>query len=154
RRVVLIARGLAVLAVFYAATVATFLRVAGYRDTVSLGADVQHHDVAFYDNAMARVLDLTPRALADLRTPPILSATFLLVGFCAAVWLRERRRWISAAAATALAMAGVFIAANIAYSAFEPVLSSRELASQIQRILRPEDVVALYGDIRVAPGIP
>jgi 4-amino-4-deoxy-L-arabinose transferase-like glycosyltransferase len=153
RRVITVARGLAILAVFYAATVATFLQIAGSSDAASIGGDVQRHDAAFYDNAMARVLDLTPRALADLRTPLILSATFLLVGFCAAVWLRERRRWVAAAATTALAMAGVFIAANLAYTALEPVLSSRELAAQLQRILRPQDVVALYGDIRVAPGI-
>jgi len=153
RRLLWIARGLVVLAVLYAATVNTFLRAAGHGNAASLAADIQRHDADFYNNAMARVFDLTPRAFADLRAPLLVSAASLLVGFVAALWLRERRRHVAAAAATALGMTGVFVAANLAYRALEPVLSSRALASQISRILRPDDLVALYGDIRVAPGI-
>ncbi len=153
RRLLWIARGLVVLAVLYAATVNTFLRAAGRGNAASLAADIQRHDADFYNNAMARVLDLTPRAFADLRAPLLVSAASLLVGFVAALWLRERRRHVAAAAATALGMTGVFVAANLAYRALEPVLSSRALASQISGILRPDDLVALYGDIRVAPGI-
>ena len=39
-----------------------------------------------------------------------------------------------------------FSAANIAYGAFQPLLSSRQLADRINRYLRPQDQVAIYGD--------
>src|SRR4029077_3623827 len=53
----------------------------------------------------------------------------------------------------AAGMVGFFLAANIAYQEFTPDLSSRALAIEINKTLLPGDQVALYGDIRVAPGV-
>ena len=50
-------------------------------------------------------------------------------------------------------MVGFFFAANLAYKAFEPVLSSRALAIEINNNSRPGDQIALYGDIRVGASI-
>jgi hypothetical protein len=53
----------------------------------------------------------------------------------------------------ALGMVGFFIAAHIAYDVLNPSLSSRSLALEINKSLRSDDQIALYGDIRVAPSI-
>jgi hypothetical protein len=50
-------------------------------------------------------------------------------------------------------MAGFFAAANLAYRDLEPSFSSRALAMEINKSLRPGDQIALYGNLRVAPGI-
>jgi hypothetical protein len=50
-------------------------------------------------------------------------------------------------------MVGFILAAHIAHDVLNPTLSSRSLAMEIKKNLRPEDQIALYGDIRVAPGI-
>jgi hypothetical protein len=60
---------------------------------------------------------------------------------------------VAATVAVALGMAGFFLAANLSYRELEPFLSSRALAIEINKSLRPGDRIALYGDIRVAPGI-
>jgi 4-amino-4-deoxy-L-arabinose transferase-like glycosyltransferase len=116
-------------------------------------SDVNAHGEAFYQSSMAHILDLTPRALADLRAP-ILIATLSIGGSFVAAWiLREWKFQIAATLALAAGMAGFFLAANKAYEQFEPALSSRELAFEINKTLQPTDQIALYGDIRVAPGV-
>jgi hypothetical protein len=71
-----------------------------------------------------------------------------------AAWvLRERGiRWVPNIA-LALGMVGFILAAHIAYDVLNPTLSSRSLALEMNKSLRPDDQIALYGDIRVAPGI-
>jgi 4-amino-4-deoxy-L-arabinose transferase-like glycosyltransferase len=155
RRLLWISRGLAVLGALYAAGAAVFLRtVARPAVPADITTDLRTHGADFYRSAMARVLDLTPQALADLRGPLILSASSLFVAFLASAILRRRRRHVAATVVIALGMVGVFVAANLSYRALEPSLSSRGLAMRINQSLRPEDRIALYGDIRVAPGIP
>ncbi len=55
--------------------------------------------------------------------------------------------------ALALGMAGYVLAAHIAYDILNPTLSSRSLALEMNKSLRPDDQIAIYGDIRVAPSI-
>ena len=50
-------------------------------------------------------------------------------------------------------MVGFILAAHIAHDVLNPTLSSRTLAMDINQCLKPDDQIALYGDIRVAPGI-
>ena len=106
-----------------------------------------------YVSSMAHLLDLTPQSVADLRVPVIISSVSVLIGFVAAWILRERKvRWLPTIA-LALGMAGFIFAAHIAHDILNPTLSSRSLALEIKKDLRPADQIALYGDIRVAPGI-
>jgi 4-amino-4-deoxy-L-arabinose transferase-like glycosyltransferase len=135
--------------------------VAGYFLWISMhiqaASDVSQHlelrSPENYLNGMAHLLDLTPESVADLRLPIILSALSLLIA-CVAAWiLSERRvRWLPNIA-LALGMVGFILAAHIAHDVLNPTLSSRSLAMEINKNLRPEDQIALYGDIRVAPGI-
>ncbi len=114
---------------------------------------LQTHDADFYRNSMARVLDLTPQALADLRVPLLVSAASLGGGFVLAWLLRKRGRPVASTTTVALGMVGLFAASNLAYVALEPSLSSRALAMKINETLGPGDAIVLYGDIRVAPGV-
>jgi 4-amino-4-deoxy-L-arabinose transferase-like glycosyltransferase len=149
-----IGRALAALGVLLAIAagilVKMFAQNPGSRDFVS---DVKTHDTNFYQSSMAHVLDLTPQALADLRAPILIAAGSMLVAFLTACILREQKRQTAPTIALALGMVGFFFAANSANKAFEPALSSRALALEINRSLGSDDQIALYGDIRVAPSI-
>jgi 4-amino-4-deoxy-L-arabinose transferase-like glycosyltransferase len=147
-------RALAGLSVLLAAVAGYFLRGSLH---VQAASDVSKHldlrSPENYLNGMAHLLDLTPASVADLRLPIILSAVSLLIA-CMVAWiLSERRvRWLPNIV-LALGMVGFIVAAHIAHDVLNPTLSSRSLAMEINKNLRPEDQIALYGDIRVAPGI-
>jgi hypothetical protein len=106
-----------------------------------------------YLTGMSHLLDLTPDSVADLRLPIILSSVSVLVAFVVAWILRERKiQWLPTIA-MAVGMCGFIVAAHIAHVVLNPTLSSRTLAYEIKKDLKPEDQIALFGDIRVAPGI-
>ena len=106
-----------------------------------------------YLTGMVHLLDLTPESVADLRLPIILSSVSVLVMFVVAWILRERKiQWLPNIA-MALGMVGFILAAHIAHDVLNPTLSSRTLALELNKSLKPDDQIALYGDIRVAPGI-
>lgn len=138
-----------------------FAAVAGYflwgSMHVQAASDVSSHlairGPEQYVTSMAHIFDLTPQSVADLRAPLILSAVSILVAFVAAWILRERGIHGLPNLAVALGMAGFLLAAHMAYGILNPTLSSRSLAFEISRSLRPGDQIALFGDIRVAPGI-
>jgi 4-amino-4-deoxy-L-arabinose transferase-like glycosyltransferase len=135
--------------------------VAGYFVWGSLhiqaASDVSQHlelrSPETYMTGMFHLLDLTPDSVADLRLPIILSAFSMLTAFVVAWILRERGIRLFPSIALALGMVGFIVAAHIAHDVLNPTLSSRSLAMEIKKNLRPEDQIALYGDIRVAPGI-
>jgi 4-amino-4-deoxy-L-arabinose transferase-like glycosyltransferase len=135
--------------------------VAGYFLWASMriqaAADVSSHltmrSPENYLTGMVHLLDLTPESVADLRFAIILSSMSVLIAFVAAWALRERGiRWLPNVA-LALGMVGFILAAHNAHDVLNPTLSSRSLALEIKKTLRPDDQIALYGDIRVAPGI-
>ncbi len=107
---------------------------------------VTTHENDFYRVSMAHIFDLTPQAFADLRVPATLAALGFGGAFAAAWLLRRRGSALAATLAMAAGMIAFFAAADIAYGAFQPLLSSRQLADQINRYLRPQDQVAAYGD--------
>jgi 4-amino-4-deoxy-L-arabinose transferase-like glycosyltransferase len=149
-----IQRVLAGLAVLLAAVAGYFLWVSMH---VHAASDVSSHLVLRspeqYVTSMAHLFDLTPQSVADLRIPLIIASASMLIAFVTAWLLQERRiSWLPNSA-LALGMVGFFIAAHMAYGVLNPTLSSRSLAFEIRKHLRPDDQIALYGDIRVAPGI-
>jgi 4-amino-4-deoxy-L-arabinose transferase-like glycosyltransferase len=147
-------RILAGLAVSLAAIAGYFLWTSM---NVQVTSDVSSHLVLRspekYLTSMAHLLDLTPQSVADLRIPVIISSASILITFVTAWILRERRiSWLPNFVVT-LGMVGFVGAAHMAYGVLNPTLSSRSLAFEISSYLRPGDQIALYGDIRVAPGI-
>jgi 4-amino-4-deoxy-L-arabinose transferase-like glycosyltransferase len=149
-----IQRILAGLAILFAAVAGYFLWISVH---IHAASDVSSHLVQQspekYLTSMAHLFDLTPQSVADLRLPLIISSGSMLIAFVAAWILRERKiSWLPNFA-LALGMVGFFIAAHMAYGVLNPTLSSRSLAYELTKYLRPGDQIALYGDIRVAPGI-
>ena len=126
---------------------------------VHTAADVSTHlslrSPETYHTSMAHLLDLTPQAIADLRVPLLISTASIFVAFFIAWILRERGiSWLPNIV-LALGMAGFVVAAHMAYGVLNPTLSSRTLAIEIGRSLRPGDQIALYGDSSVwLPELP
>ena len=150
----LIGRAMAVLGVLFASAAGCFIWVSShFLVPGGISAHLKTHSVDFYQSSMAHILDLTPEAVADLRGPVIIAAGSFFAAFLAAWILRERRRQFASTVILALGMAGFFFAAYDANNALSSSLSSRSLALEINKSLRPGDQVALYGDIRVAPSI-
>jgi 4-amino-4-deoxy-L-arabinose transferase-like glycosyltransferase len=86
------------------------------------------------------------QAFPGLRWPAVIAATSVAAGMGTAWWLRRRKRNDGATLAMALAMAGFFAAATLALQVFEPLMSSRTLAREMQKHLRPEDQIVLYSE--------
>jgi len=111
------------------------------------------HAPQYYHVAMAHFFDLTPQAFSALRAPAIIAALALVISAAVAWWWRRQGRHWQANVAMSAGMAGFFLAANLAYAAFSPQLSSHGLAEQINTVLGPEDVIVLYGDFPVGASI-
>ena len=149
-----IQRMLAGVAVALAGLAAYLVYVSAHvRAVGDVASRLDVHSPGKYVTSMAHLLDLTPQSMADLRAPLIVSAASILIAFVAAWILRERRFNVLPSIALAVGMAGVIVAADMAYGVLNPTLSSRSLAFEIEPYLRPGDQIALYGDIRVAPGV-
>lgn len=138
---------LALVGVVIAAVLGWLLWVSRH---ISSGSDIvallETKPQEFYKVAMANFFDLTPQAFATLRIPAACAALLFLVGFGVAWLLRRRGRGPAANVAMALTMGGFILAANLAFTVFEPRLSSRDLAEQISKYLRPDDQIVIYGD--------
>jgi hypothetical protein len=100
----------------------------------------------FYTVAMASFFDLTTKAFAALRVPSVLAALLFLFGF-GSVYVMRRRGWtLGANVALSLVMAAFFFVANMAFRVFEPHMSSKRLADNLQPLLKADDAVAIYGE--------
>jgi hypothetical protein len=99
-----------------------------------------------YRLSMATFFDLTPQAFAALRVPSTLAGLCFLAGFPLAWIYRRRGRHLAANLTLALTMACFFFIANMAFTIFEPHMSSRPLANVLLKVLRPEDQVIVYGE--------
>ncbi len=99
-----------------------------------------------YRLSLAHVLDLTPQTFHDLRLPAIMAAIVFIGGFGLVLLVQLRGRPRSGLFALAVSMCVFFFAADIAFASFTPVLSSYDLAQAINRYLRPEDKIVLFGE--------
>lgn len=96
--------------------------------------------------SMGHMLDLTGASFAALRLPAILAVIALAIGPALALYLRRRREHFASTWTIAVTMALFLIAAHIALVRFDPYLSSRNMARQVERIIQPSDHVMIYGD--------
>ena len=107
---------------------------------------LQLKEMDFYTVAMASFFDLTTKAFAALRVPSMLAAGLFVFGFGGVYWMRRRGWTLGANIALSLVMAAFFFVANLAFQVFEPHMSSKRLADDLQRYLKPDDAVAIYGE--------
>ncbi len=99
-----------------------------------------------YRHAMSVVSDITVGTFASLRGEAIVAGVMLFVGFTIAWLLRRNGKAVAATMVTAITAAGFLFAANNAFIAFEPYLSSKVLAENIHEHFRQGDRILLYGD--------
>jgi 4-amino-4-deoxy-L-arabinose transferase-like glycosyltransferase len=111
-----------------------------------VGALMAHRDIGGYSLSMSHFMDLTGKAFAALRLPAIVAAVALLIGPCAAWWMRIRKQHLSATFTTAMTAAVFLVAAHIAYVRFYPLMGSRAMATTIDQIAGPQAKLILYGD--------
>jgi|ERR1041384_979300 4-amino-4-deoxy-L-arabinose transferase-like glycosyltransferase len=99
-----------------------------------------------YALSLGHVLDLTPRSLVELRVPVIGTALTFLIGTAAALIFRRRGAHVLSNVVLALMMAAFFFFAHQSLSTFEPYLSSRSLAEDIERENEPGEVIVINGE--------
>jgi 4-amino-4-deoxy-L-arabinose transferase-like glycosyltransferase len=123
---------LAIVGVVIAVTLASLVWVSrAVPSSGDLSLSLATHPSEFYRVATATFFDLTPRAFAALRMPAVSAALVLSIGFGAAMWLSRRGLAWAPQVVSAFTMLAFFFAANVAFAAFEPRLSSQSLANQL-----------------------
>jgi 4-amino-4-deoxy-L-arabinose transferase-like glycosyltransferase len=98
-----------------------------------------------YALSFGHFLDLTPQAMEAFRGPLLFFSLAFLLGTVANWILRRRGRAGAGNAALAAMMVVVLACVHSAFVIFSPILSSKDLASAIQRQYRPGDVIVVIG---------
>ena len=111
-----------------------------------IGTLLAHRNVGDYQLSMSHFFDLTGPSFAALRLPAIIAAIALLIGPATSLGLRLTRRNVAATVSMGLTAAVFLIAAHIAFARFEPMLSSRPLATTILANASPSDEFIIFGD--------
>ena len=111
-----------------------------------IGTVLARRAVGGYTLSMSHFFDLTGESLAALRMPAALAAAALLIGPLTALALRLRRRHAAATWTMGVTAAIFLVAAQIAFARFEPFLSSKRIAAQLELRLHPGDQLMIYGD--------
>ncbi len=110
-------------------------------------------DAEQYTLSLGHFFDLTTNAFAELRVPASGAAITLGAGFLLAFWFRKRRQHSRAAIAMLVTMGLMFVCANLAQRKFEPVLSSRALADEIERRWEPNAKIIFNGEYETGSSI-
>jgi 4-amino-4-deoxy-L-arabinose transferase-like glycosyltransferase len=111
-----------------------------------IGTLLAHRNVGDYQLSMSHFFDLTGPSFAALRLPAGIAAVVLLIGPMTGLILRLTRRNLAATVSVGLTSAIFLIAAHIAFARFEPMLSSRQLATTILQKGTPADDFIIFGD--------
>jgi 4-amino-4-deoxy-L-arabinose transferase-like glycosyltransferase len=116
-----------------------------------IGDVLAHRGVGDYTLSMSHLFDLTGPSFAALRLPATLAAVALALGPAIAWLLRANRRHLQATIAIGATSAVFLIAAHIAFVRFGPMLSSQNLAANIQQLkathqIAPDSQIILFGD--------
>lgn len=136
----------AVIGVIAAAALATLLWLS--RNVVVEGdiASLLTQNPQMYTLSLGHMFDLQTETFAALRGPAAGAAILLGLGWPLAWWFRRGGRHLAATLATALTTGAFFFCAQSALGAFEPYLSSRPLATIIERAYRPGDRIVINGE--------
>ncbi len=111
-----------------------------------IGTLLAHRGVGDYTLSMSHLFDLTGTSFAALRLPAVMAAITLLIGPAAGWLLRLKEKHLAATVSVALTMTVFFVAAQIAFARFEPMLSSKQMADTIIAKGTPNDTFIIYGE--------
>lgn len=105
---------------------------------VTLTSNPEHYNLAF-----GHVHDLTPATFAHLAPLVYRTAVFLIVGPIAAFVFALWRRWTVSFLFLAFMMVGLTHSYASGMAAFEPILSSRNLAKVVEYYYKPGDKIVI-----------
>ena len=108
-------------------------------------ADLLTRNPQEYALSMGHFTDLTPQALGMFRAPIAIVVAALLIGPLLALALRRRRPLASNLALGAMMVVVLFMV-HRGLMAFEPILSSKDLAAAVKQHYRPGDLIVIDGD--------
>lgn len=111
-----------------------------------IGTLLAHRGVGDYTLSMSHIFDLTGPSFAALRLPAALAAITLLIGPTTGWLLRIKGKHVAATVSLALTSAVFLVAAHIAFARFEPMLSSKQMATTIIQKGSSADAFIIYGD--------
>jgi len=111
-----------------------------------VGSVLAHRGVGDYTLSMSHLFDLTGESFAALRLPAVMAVITLLVGPLAGWVLRLKNKHLAATVSVALTMTVFFVAAQIAFARFAPMLGSKPMADTIMNHGTPNDVFIIYGE--------
>ena len=111
-----------------------------------IGTLLAHRGVGDYTLSMSHIFDLTGPSFAALRLPAAMAAIALLIGPALGWLLRLKGKHMAATISVALTSAVFLIAAHIAFARFEPMLSSKQIATTIMQKGTPADTFIIFGD--------
>ena len=114
---------------------------------------LQRQKASLYRLSMTDFLELTPDSFADLRVQAAVAAVVLLVGLLTALWFRRKHRALASNLAMAFTMTAFMFCANSAFGVFTPHLSSEPAAKVIEKYLRPQDKIVIYGEFEAVSSI-
>ena len=106
-----------------------------------------------YTLSLGHIFDLTTGAFAELRGPAIGAAVALGVGFVLAWIFRWRGHHGRSIGAMMVTMGVLFVCANRAQISFDPVLSSRSLAMEIEKRWEPGAQIVFNGEYETGSSI-
>jgi hypothetical protein len=106
-----------------------------------------------YALSFGHFLDLTPQAMGAFKGPLLVTGIAFVLGTLVNWLLRRANRTFAANMALAAMMMALLGAAHRGLAIFSPVLTSKTLASAIERKWRPGDVIEANGDYEAASSV-
>jgi 4-amino-4-deoxy-L-arabinose transferase-like glycosyltransferase len=113
-------------------------------------ADLLQKNPQDYDFSLGHFLDLTPEALGRFRPQLIGAILSLFVGAGLNLWLRYKRKPEYGNIMLVGMMVALLACVHAAFVIFSPILSSKQLAVQIDKYYTPGDVVVIDGQYHQA----
>ncbi len=113
-------------------------------------ADLLQKNPQDYDFSLGHFLDLTPEALGVFRPQLFGAVASLFIGAGLNLWLRYQRKPAYGNLVLASMMVALLACVHSAFAIFSPILSSRQLASAIEKHYQPGDVVVIGGQYHQA----
>lgn len=111
-----------------------------------IGVALAKRGIGNYTLSMSHFFDLTGESFAALRLPAIIAAIAMLTGPIDSYRMRRANSQRGATTWIVLTMAAFLFAAHIALGRFDSYLSSKQIALELNKVMKPEDELMIYGD--------
>jgi 4-amino-4-deoxy-L-arabinose transferase-like glycosyltransferase len=110
-------------------------------------ADLLANDRSLYNLSLGHLFDLTGAAMGLFRLPLAIVTVGMLTLGLGSTLLRRGGRTYAANLTLAAGMTVTLLAAHIGLVRFNPILGSRDLATKINTVLRPDDLILIDSEV-------